>query len=187
MSLEKIFFEHFKKFPVNKTNLPKFINVVYFLHMKISTSTLQIQKQLLAPAMQQSIEMLLLPLTELNLSIDQELQENPLLEVDEDQQKSAQSSVADEMLKMLEHANQVRHLPFRDRSFDDEDLEDQPIKVEISLEDELLQQLRIELSDPLEIKIGEMIIGSLSEDGYLNTTCEEIAELLGIDDLLRVE
>ncbi|MCK5083816.1 MAG: RNA polymerase sigma-54 factor, partial [Candidatus Omnitrophica bacterium] len=68
--------------------------------MKISTSTHQIQKQLLAPAMQQSIEMLLLPLTELNLSIDQELQNNPLLEIDEEKLKSAENQTADEMLKM---------------------------------------------------------------------------------------
>ncbi|MCK5081834.1 MAG: RNA polymerase factor sigma-54, partial [Candidatus Omnitrophica bacterium] len=59
--------------------------------------------------------------------------------------------------------------------------------METCLEDELLQQLRIELSDPLDIRIGEMIIGSLNEDGYLNVICEEIAGVLGIDDLLSVE
>ena len=44
----------------------------------------QIQKTVLAPVMQQSIEVLLLALTELNLSIEQELQNNPLLEIVEE-------------------------------------------------------------------------------------------------------
>ena len=44
----------------------------------------QIQKTILAPVMQQSIEVLLLAVTELNLSIEQELQSNPLLEINEE-------------------------------------------------------------------------------------------------------
>ena len=44
----------------------------------------QIQKTVLAPVMQQSIEVLLLAVTELNLSIEQELQSNPLLEINEE-------------------------------------------------------------------------------------------------------
>ena len=55
--------------------------------------------------MQQSIEMLLLPLTELNLSIDQELQNNPLLEIDEEKLKAVQEQSTDEMLKMLDYSN----------------------------------------------------------------------------------
>ena len=130
--------------------------------------------------------MLLLPLTELNLSIDQELQNNPLLEIDEEKLKSTQDQTADEMLKMFDYSRQSGNLPLSNNSPDDEILEDRPIRMETCLEDELLQQLRIELSDPLDIRIGEMIIGSLNEDGYLTATCEEIAQVLGIDDLLRV-
>lgn len=157
------------------------------MRMNISTSVQQTQKQFLAPAMRQSIEMLLLPLTELNLSIDQELQNNPLLEIDEEKLKLAEAQSTDEMLKMLDFSRQSWNLPFSNHSSDDEMVEDRPIRMETCLEDELLQQLRIELYDPLDIRIGEMIIGSLNEDGYLNVTCEEIADTLGIDNLLRVE
>jgi len=155
--------------------------------MKIGIFTQQSQKQLLTPAMRQSIEMLLLPLTELNLSIDQELQDNPLLEVDEEKLKSIREQPRDELLKALEHFSQSQNLPLREYSADDEALEERPIKVEPCLEDELLQQLRVELSDSLEIKIGEIIIGSLDEDGYLTLTSEEIAQAVGIDDMVRVE
>lgn len=160
---------------------------ILLARMNIIASTQQIQKQLLAPAMQQSIEMLLLPLTELNLCIDQELQNNPLLEIDEEKLKSVQMLSSEELLRMFDSSRQARNLPFSQNSIDDEILEEKPIRMETSLEDDLLQQLRIELSDPLDIRIGEMIIGSLNEDGYLNTTCEEIAHLLGIEDILRVE
>lgn len=155
--------------------------------MKINTSIHQAQKQLLAPAMQQSIETLLLPLAELNASIDQELQDNPLLEIDEEKQNVLREQQKDELLKILELAGQMRNAPTREFFSDDETIEDRPIKMEVSLEDELLQQLRIELSDPLEIILGEFIIGSLDEDGYLQTTCEEIAKATGIEDILRVE
>jgi len=50
--------------------------------MKLSTS--QIQKQILAPAMQQSIEVLMLPYMELSQTVNQTLQDNPLLEIDEE-------------------------------------------------------------------------------------------------------
>jgi len=155
--------------------------------MKINTSLHQVQKQLLAPAMQQSIETLLLPLGELNTSIDQELQDNPLLEIDEEKQKILQEQQVNESLKILELSGLTHNMPTREHLSDDETLEERPIKMEVSLEDELLQQLRMELSDPLEIRLGEFIIGSLDEDGYLRTTCQEIAKATDINDILRVE
>jgi RNA polymerase sigma-54 factor len=151
--------------------------------MKTGMSFQQVQKQLLAPAMRQSIEMLLLPLTELTLSIDQELQNNPLLEIDEEKEDQSRS----ELLRMLDHAGQTRQIPLSDYSADDETLEDRPISIETKLEDQLLRQLHIEISDPLEIKIGELIIGSLNEDGYLTISLEEIAQNAETDDLRRVE
>jgi len=154
--------------------------------MKINTTLQQAQKQLLAPAMQQSIETLLLPLADLNASIEQELQDNPLLEIDEDKQKTQQEQQKDLLLKAFEHANQT-YTPNNDFYSDDETVEERPIKMETSLEDRLLQQLRMELSDPVEIRLGEYIIGSLDEDGYLRTTCEEIVRVTGIEDILRVE
>ena len=161
--------------------------MVYFLHMKISTSLQQSQKQLLTPAMQQSIEMLLLPLAELTMSIDQELLNNPLLEIDEEKLELLQEQQKNELMKIMEQSSNGQDYASRERVSDDETLEERPIKMEVTLEEQLLQQLRIELSDPLEIKIGEFIIGSLDEDGYLKATCEEIAQALGLNDLTRVE
>src|SRR3989338_7532796 len=104
--------------------------------MKLTTSTLQVQKQLLAPIMQQSIETLMLPLEELNMSIDQELQSNPLLEIDEEKMNLLREQQKDELLKAFEYSTHVYKSPARENSLDDEMLEERPIKMETSLEDE---------------------------------------------------
>lgn len=161
--------------------------MVYFVRMKITTSLHQVQKQFMAPTMQQSIEMLLLPLAELRMAIDQELQNNPLLETVEEKLESSEDHPRDELLRILDYTGQRQQIPLSDHSADDETVEERPISVETRLEDQLLRQLRIEISDPLEIKIGELIIGSLNEDGYLTISSEEIAQNTGTDDLRRVE
>jgi len=157
------------------------------LAMQTQVIPQQIQKTILAPVMQQSIEVLLLAVTELTLSIEQELQNNPLLEINEDITATSEAGVKEKVfydndpLRFLREPLQGQHSP------DDEVLEDIPIKIEFSLEDSLLQQLHVESLNPLEVKIGEYFIGNLDEDGYLKTTCEEVAAAFGIQDHALVE
>jgi len=163
------------------------INVVYFLHMKIKMAPSQVQKPILAPAMKQSIEVLLLPLLDLSIAVDQELQENPMLEIDENRPQSDAEADYEQMLKRIEKNLSSRYSAYDTHFTDDEVLEEKPLCAQTCLEDTLLRQMRIEFSDPIEIKIGELIIGNLDEDGYLNTTCEEIAELAKTEDISQVE
>ncbi len=137
----------------------------------------QIQRQILAPLMQQSIEILMLSLLDLNLSIEQELQNNPLLEVNEENPEPLSIETADqEFLRRLDDwTGSLRDLPFPEHFTDDEIIEGRPVKTEISLEDILMRQVHVEFTDPLDIQIGERIIGNLDEDGYLKATIEEIA------------
>lgn len=138
----------------------------------------QIQRQILAPLMQQSIEILMLPLLDLNLSIEQELQNNPLLEVNEENPEPVSSETADqEFLRRLDDwAGSLRDLPFPEHFTDDEIVEGHPLKTEVSLEDSLMRQVHVEFTDPLDIRIGECIIGNLDEDGYLKAGIEEITQ-----------
>jgi len=154
--------------------------------MPISLSTQQIQKQIMAPSMQQSIEALLLPLTDLNLLIEQELQENPLLEIVEEDLDGSQTSLDEEMRKQLERYDNIPQVENAMTS-DDEVNEERTFKNESNMEESLLRQLHIELSDPLDIQIGEFIIGNLSEDGYLQVNSEEIAKELGLTETARIE
>lgn len=145
----------------------------------------QVQRTILAPTMQQSIEVLMLPLIDLTLSIEQALEDNPLLEVEE----SAPGTDAGETLRQIDALMRPRReLPYdAGHGSDEEPGEERFLKKEVSLEENLLQQLRLELSDPLRLRIGELIIGNLDEDGYLKVTCEEIAGMLDIEDVDTVE
>ncbi len=168
--------------------------MVYFLHMKISIETKQIQKQTLSPVMQQSIEVLLLPLAELNTAIDQELQENPLLEVDEQrtlQERNSFEEIVNQNIKRLSGGSEISSSNYNanivDSNVDDEDMEEKLIEHLPTLEDYLFDQLRLEVTDPQEFKIGELIIGNLNEDGYLTLSCEEITQALQLENMETVE
>jgi RNA polymerase sigma-54 factor len=47
--------------------------------------------------------------------------------------------------------------------------------------DRLLSQLRIITSDPIELAVGEYIIGSLNESGYLTCSLEEVANTFRVE------
>lgn len=155
--------------------------------MKIKISPNQLQKQILAPSMQQSIEVLLLPVSEMETAIDEELQNNPLLDI-ADQKKSTDDVNIDEIIQRGMHYNsENNYLPNYDFDSNDDDFEAKQISRTTPLEDYLLQQLRIEITDSLQLKVGELIIGNLNEDGYFNSTCEEIAQLTGTKDIQLIE
>lgn len=150
--------------------------------MKLNAS--QIQKQILAPALQQSIAILLRSIADLKLSIETELQSNPLLEIDE-AKKTQDEQLIHEALK---HQSEKKIFSTENYAKDQES--EEPffsLKAEEKLEENLLKQLRIDISDPLELQIGELIIGNINEDGYLTVTLEEIAELLKIPDPSKIE
>ena len=159
--------------------------MVYFLHMKTKLRFQQSQRQTLAPSMQQSIELLLLPILELNTTITQELEENPLLEIKGEETEDWPSSLEKDFIRISDTFNQ--NFSYGQNFTDDDILEEIPIEKKISLEDKLLQQLKTELSNPLEIKIGEFVIGNLDEDGYLKVTSEEVSLMSGVDDMNLIE
>lgn len=151
------------------------------MNMKIRQSQHQTQKQILAPVMQQSIEMLLLPIGELDQTITQALQENPLLEVQEEAAKtSEQRDALDKLIQYkLRRSNDKSYLTAYE-SPNDEKSEEKQLSRSITLEDHLLQQLHLEISNPRERQIGEQIIGGLDADGYFSEQgCEDIAFNLG--------
>lgn len=152
--------------------------------MNIRTSPLQTQKQILAPVMQQSIAVLMLSLTDLNLAIEQELQTNPLLEAELPQELQRITGPS-ETFSSLNHFNDIPSAA-NFQSGEEEQTEIPIAQVE-SLDDHLLIQLHIEISDPLKQKIGELIIGNLNEDGYLTTPTDEIALIAGTGDIALVE
>ncbi len=157
--------------------------------MNHKLTQIQTQRQILAPVMQQSIAILFLPIMELNLAIEQELQVNPLLEIDEEaeaKKKEEATQVTDELNARIDTLiKRQEESPNISENNEDAPEEKSFIK-DISLEEGLLRQLRIELSDPADIAIGEFIIGNLNEDGFLTASVEEIARLARTDDISHV-
>jgi len=167
--------------------------------MKQKISIIQSQRAILAPVMQKSISVLLMPIIELSTAIDQELQENPLLELEEPQteasaaQDSTSTSTSEEpqiienfSQKILELA-EIRSDNTYNSPNEDDETSEKPISKGVSLEEYLLQQLHIEITDPLKQKIGEQIIGNIDENGYVKITCEEIEKNLGLSEKNLIE
>jgi RNA polymerase sigma-54 factor len=139
--------------------------------------------------MRHSIEILQLPLTELDAAIENELQENPLLEIDEEYGASRDREVLDYINQRLSCSTPETTFGQTsfENNFDDELPEERPITRPAPLEELLLRQLRLEINDPVKIRIGEMIIGNLDEDGYFRGDTEEIARDLGLPDAADAE
>lgn len=156
--------------------------ILFAMNMRISTS--QTQKQVLAPVMQQSISILMLSLTELSTNIEQELQSNPMLETEPVSGSAKNSEIQNTLLPFRNSADNSTHSQFIN---DDDEQPEIPIAQSRSLEDHLMTQLRIEITEPDKQKIAELIIGNLDADGYLTTGIDEIAWLAKINDIELVE
>ncbi|MBF0531861.1 MAG: RNA polymerase factor sigma-54 [Candidatus Omnitrophica bacterium] len=141
--------------------------------MKIEISSLQSQRPIFLPLIRPAMEVLMLPILELKTVIEAELQSNPLLDVDEELTRQRY-----EILQELLRERYPRGRYASGDSFPEDPF--QGLTREISLEEHLLQQLDLEINDTEELKIGEMIIGSLDENGYLRESCEMLAAGLSL-------
>lgn len=151
-------------------------------------STLQTQRPILAPFLRQSVNLLQLPIGDLTMAIEQELQNNPLLELDERGAEPVPDIAKDEeahqsLDQFSKSDDESPETGFRSGDTVDE----RPITRDLTLEDHLLRQLQFEVSDEMQLHIGKLIIGSIDEDGYLKISCEEISGLVGAQDLNLIE
>ena len=154
--------------------------------MKIQLSPLRVQKPILTQTMRQSIEILLLPLIDLSFAIEQELQNIPLLETEEEKKDDITDLREDKIFRAVSEIEENYHSTYLEYFSDDEISEDRTFKKEESLEEKLFRQLHVECNSPLDLKIAELIIGNLNEDGYLCCSCEEIASAKVIKGVIPI-
>jgi len=159
------------------------------------------QQQVLAPQLQQSLQILQVPMLELRTLIQQELDGNPTLEMEdnepkiEDKQREADefdvefdrlSKLDDEWRDyMAQSTNYVRR-----SSEDDERRQfffDSLTKNE-TLQEHLLEQLRSSDLSKDDVQLGELLIGNTNDTGFLTAMPEEISTNTGLElaDLQRV-
>ena len=150
--------------------------------------------------LQQALKLLQMPTLELQQALKQELERNPLLEevdeVDEvEEMEEVKKEAGQEDAEPVETAEPDKNQevdwnelwpdqfegPSAPRT-DDPDAEFYervPVTRE-SLGDHLIEQLRLLSLEEEDLALGEYLIGSIDENGYLQTTVEEVAETFGV-------
>jgi RNA polymerase sigma-54 factor len=149
----------------------------------------QTQKLLpvLTQQLQQAIKLLQLSQLELREAIEQELEENPILEVEEKEPAEEPAEEKREIEEMLE-----RFTPSEEYSSGREDKEypdyENIVKKTYNLRDYLRWQAGLSDFDPYERVVSEWIIGNIDDNGYLAYPMEEIAAVsdYSVGDLERV-
>ncbi len=163
----------------------------------LSLSQSQRLQMVLAPQLRQSLEMLQVPILELRAMIQKEIEQNPTLEelapegptleIETAPGEPTDNSEMDfdkefEVLAKLD--DEWRDYFFQDldnRPYNKDDdkkhqflMDSLPQKE--SLQEHLMDQLHLSALTPQDQQIGEMIIGSINDDGYLATSMQELAD-----------
>jgi RNA polymerase sigma-54 factor len=152
----------------------------------------------LAPQMQQSLELLQLPVLELRAMITQEIEMNPTLEETPPEAEEVASldemrdeAAADDELDDFDIISQLDD-EWRDYytqtqtpvSRNDQDKHQFLLDIlthNDSLQQHLMSQLNLADLPEAETRRAELIIGSIDDDGYLSTPLEELASSTGED------
>ncbi len=156
----------------------------------------QSQKLIMTPELRQAIQLLQYNSLELNEYLNKEMQENPLLELETikvDSENVIKDDVKDQEIdwkEYLEKYDDYSYRPQVDKNQKEYTLESYT-SYDLSLREHLISQLTLVKLSPKEYKIGEYIIQSLNENGYLNILIEDIAANLKssvneVDKLLKV-
>ncbi|HMP73425.1 MAG TPA: RNA polymerase factor sigma-54 [Kiritimatiellia bacterium] len=163
----------------------------------LSQTQQQRMQQTLAPQLRQSLELLQVPVLELRTLIREEMEQNPTLEeagdtttsleAEAEKQANDTESFDDEFKVLAELDDEWREYFFQDqarRPYSAEDAArrqfflDSIPQIE-SLQQHLLDQLSLADLGEEKQRIGELIIGSINDDGYLTSSLEELAFTTG--------
>jgi RNA polymerase sigma-54 factor len=147
------------------------------------------QLQKLSPQQIQLMKLLQVPTLELEQRIEQELEENPALEElsktsdseneqsDDNTEKSNDTEDFD-IRDYLDEDDVAEYKLYSNNRTSNDEVYDAPISDSLGFIDYLLSQFRLLTNDETELSIGEVVIGNIDDDGYLQR------ELLAIvDDL----
>jgi RNA polymerase sigma-54 factor len=141
------------------------------------------QSLTMTPQLQQAIRLLQLPVLDLNAEIQEALEENIMLEMEDlpdVPQTSAESTAEIETLKSEDMWQTRTAERSQDGGWNGEgrpvsDFADESGQ---TLREHLLWQLEMEHFTPREVIIGEAIVDSINDDGYLTADLQEIYESL---------
>ncbi|MFC1658918.1 hypothetical protein ACFL1D_06005, partial [Candidatus Omnitrophota bacterium] len=151
--------------------------------MKMKLAQKLFQKMALTPQMRQSIHILQLPLLELKDYLQQQIEENPALESSGEPDPKA-TLTEEKLSKLLERREEYKadSENLANALYNSEENEKKQAFRETlitkgpSLQDHLLSQLGMQPLDKRLYKIAELIISHIDENGYLQSSCADIAQ-----------
>jgi RNA polymerase sigma-54 factor len=152
------------------------------------------QQQVLAPQLQQSLQILQVPMLELRSLIQQEVEANPVLEEEsveptiEDKQKE-QEEFKEEFERLAKLDEEWRDYMAQSSSYSAKSQEDEErrqfffdsLVSSETLQQHLLQQLHVGDLDENDRRTAELIIGNIDDVGFLQSSLEEISRNTGVE------
>jgi RNA polymerase sigma-54 factor len=136
------------------------------------------QQLVLTPQLQQAIKLLQLSQMELVEAIEQEIKENPVLEVVEEQPEDAETQKKEEMLEWLDrYSPSEDFMPREDKEYPDYE---NIVKKASNLRDYLRWQVGVSDFSKEERVWAEWIIENIDDNGYLACSLEEISQMASI-------
>ncbi|NIT03003.1 MAG: RNA polymerase factor sigma-54 [Candidatus Latescibacteria bacterium] len=167
--------------------------------MKFNLELKQKQALVMTPKLQQALKLLQMPAIELQQMLKQEIIENPLLEevdeVEEIQEEEAveetksesetdseseEEIIEEEKIDLEEYFRSGWEMGYGLGEETQEEFFEKVPVAKRSFTDQLISQLRIATADEKTIEIGDYLIGSLDESGYLTCELEEVANTFGV-------
>jgi RNA polymerase sigma-54 factor len=153
----------------------------------------------MTPQLQQAIKLLQLPVLELQAQVLEALETNVMLEAEEDEQidltsldqaaptgedgEAAEEGGEEEVVVEMEDPWAESSTPSGEGRAPDDD--DRPLEFtddrDRDLHQHLIWQLEVSRLDPRQVWIGEALVDSLNDDGYLTESPAEIARSLSAD------
>lgn len=152
----------------------------------------QTQKLIMTPELQQAISLLQLSSLELQNFIQEEILNNPVLEVEEGEENGKKSEEPvdnydekdpidwEQYARDQDLEPPVYRFPLQSRDEETQSFEHYLSK-EPSLQEHLLSQLGLCKLSAIQRRIGEFLIGNIDQNGYLKGDIDEFAALLGAD------
>ncbi|ADL11869.1 RNA polymerase factor sigma-54 [Acetohalobium arabaticum] len=146
----------------------------------------QKQELIMTPKLQQAIELLQLSKLELNQRLEQEMLENPVLERAEEEGEEVEEDLTDEFEDVdWEDYFVDSSSNYKVNNYDQDEDEynyENFVSASLTLEEHLLHQLHLLQLSSQQIKIGEYIIGSLDNNGFLDTSITQLSKELKVEE-----
>lgn len=144
------------------------------------------QSLAMTPKLQQAIRLLQLPVLDLNAEIQEALEENIMLEMEDlpDVPQTSNESTAEvETIRAEDSWQSSREQQVQDGGWNGEGrpISDFADESGQTLREHLLWQLEMEDFTPRQVLIGEAIIDSIGDDGYLSIDLEEVGDYIDDD------